>query len=291
MTATKRVSTPKRLKPKPEVLRELYLLSGNNCAIPDCNHVIIDHAGVAVGHVCHIEAAMPDGARFNKGQTNEERSALANLVLMCAGHHTQIDSKQHEKKWTVLKLRKIKADHEKKFKGLDNSLQQAFQNGYVDSTDSLSPTVATSFAEFERLLPESKLRASQESKRLKQISGFVKKLGNVPEDERKLMASIIRRAMKLNLHEGSVCVHVDDVKSVFGIGHSRIKSLCAALERHQVGSVDLAGTAKDEDEYHVILQEPSDYVTWAELVKFCEKSGRDLDDFMLRLNFGLLDQG
>jgi hypothetical protein len=40
-----------RLTPKPEVLRELYLLSGNNCAMPGCKNVIIDRAGVVVGHI------------------------------------------------------------------------------------------------------------------------------------------------------------------------------------------------------------------------------------------------
>ncbi len=244
---------------------------------------------MVAGHVCHIEAAMPDGARFNKDQTNEERRALANLVLMCAGHHAQIDSKKHESTWTVRKLKKIKAEHEKKFKGLDDSLQQAFQDSYVDSTDRLSPTSATSFAELERLLPECKLRSSQESRRLKQVSDFVRKLGNVPEDERKFMASVIRRATKLDLHEGTVCVHVDDVKSTFKIGHTKIKSLGAALGRYGVGSVDLAGSVNDEDEWHVILRDPSDYVAWADIVQFCDASRCDLDDFVLRLKFGLLD--
>jgi hypothetical protein len=64
-----------RLTPKPEVLRELYLLSGNNCAMPGCANSIIDSAGVVVGHICHIDAAMPDGARFIPDQTNEERHA------------------------------------------------------------------------------------------------------------------------------------------------------------------------------------------------------------------------
>ncbi len=85
-------------------------------------------------------------------------------------------------------------------------------------------------------------------------------------------------------------MHVDDVKSAFGIGLSRIKALGAALERYQVGAVDLAATANDEDEYHVILQDPSDFVTWVDIVEFCDKSGRDLDDFVLRLNFGLFDK-
>jgi hypothetical protein len=258
--------------------------------MPDCSNVIIDHAGVVVGHVCHIEAAMPDGARFNENQTNEERRAPTNLVLMCANHHAQIDSKKHEKTWTVSRLKRIKAGHENKFKGVGNSLQQAFQNGYVDSTSGLSPTPAASFVAMEQLLPDCKLSSSDEPRRRKQVGAYVKKLGNVPEDERKFMVSVIRRAMKLNLHDGRVCVHVDDIKSAFGIGHTRIKSLGAAPSRYGVGSVDLAGAANDEDEPHVMLEDPSDYVTWADIVQFCDKSGCDLDDFVLRLKFDLLDQ-
>lgn len=75
---------------------------------------------------------MPDGARFIPDQTNEERRAPSNLVLLCAGHHAQIDSKKHEKKWVAAALKKIKADHEKKFKGLDGSLRQAFQDAGQD---------------------------------------------------------------------------------------------------------------------------------------------------------------
>lgn len=284
--ATKKTSTAKRLTPKPEVLRELYLLSGNNCAMSDCDNVIIDHRGVVVGHVCHIEAAMPDGARFNSAQSNEDRRALGNLVLMCAGHHAQIDSKKHEATWPVSVLKKIKANHEKKFKGLDNSLKQAFDNGYVDSTDSLAPTVSTSFAELERLLPDTKLAATQAQQRSREVCDFVGKLSKVPEDERKFMASIIHRAMKLR-DDGRVCVHVNDVKSAFNIGHSRIKSLGDALERYGVGSVDLASVG-ERDEHHVMLYEPSDYLTWADIACFCEKSGHDLDEFLLRIKFSLL---
>jgi hypothetical protein len=181
-----------RLTPKPEVLRELYLLSGNNCAMPGCKNVIIDRAGVVVGHICHIEAAMPDGARFNPDQTNEERRALSNLVLICAGHHAQIDSKKHEKKWTLAAVRKIKADHEKKFKGLDDSLQQAFQSSFVDSTDALSPTNAESFAELERLVPHAKVRSDKKPERKAETDDFLKKMSLVPDEERRQAERIQR---------------------------------------------------------------------------------------------------
>ena len=289
MTGSKKVPKAKRLTPKPEVLRELYILSGNNCAMPDCNNVIIDHAGVVVGHVCHIEAAMPDGPRFNFNQTNDQRRALSNLVLMCAGHHAQIDSKKHEKKWTVAALQKIKAGHEKKFLGLDNSLQQAFKNSYVDSTDSLIPTLPESFSELERFLPDCKLRSDEEPKRRKQIGAFIQKLGRVPEDERKFMAGVIRRAIKLDTKSDTVCVHVDDIKGAFKMGHSKIKTIGDALQRYGVGSVDLAGTINDRDEPHVMLMDPSEYLTWFDIAQFCEASSHDIDDFVLRLKFGILD--
>jgi hypothetical protein len=275
-----------RLTPKPEVLRELYLLSGNNCAMPGCKNVIIDRAGVVVGHICHIEAAMSDGARFNPDQTNEERRALSNLVLICAGHHAQIDSKKHEKKWSLAAVRKIKADHEKKFKGLDDSLQQAFQNSFVDSTDALSPTNAESFAELERLLPHAKVKSDKKPERKAETDDFLKKMALVPDEERQFMVSLIRRAIKLRAT--SVSVDVDDVKNVFKIGYTKIKKIGEALDRYRVGSVDEVGT-RDGNRYHVMIQDPSDHLTWFEINEFCEVSGHDLDEFVLRLKFGLLD--
>jgi hypothetical protein len=275
-----------RLTPKPEVLRELYLLSGNNCAMPGCKNVIIDRAGVVVGHICHIEAAMPDGARFNPDQTNEERRALSNLVLICAGHHAQIDSEKHEKKWTLAAVRKIKADHEKKFKGLDDSLQQAFQSSFVDSTDALSPTNAESFAELERLVPHAKVRSDKKPERKAETDDFLKKMSLVPDEERQFMVTLIRRAVKLNA--SSVSVDVDDVRSAFKIGYTKIKKIGEALDRYRVGSVDEVGT-RDGNKYHVMIQDPSDHLTWFEINEFCDVSGHDLGDFVVRLKFGLLD--
>ena len=63
----------KRLKPTTKVLRELFMRSGNVCAMPGCDHVIIDNKGVMVGKICHIEAVSDLGPRFNIDMTNEER--------------------------------------------------------------------------------------------------------------------------------------------------------------------------------------------------------------------------
>ena len=47
----------KRLPPKPSTLRELYVLSGNLCANPGCETVLVNRKGTMVGEVCHIKAA------------------------------------------------------------------------------------------------------------------------------------------------------------------------------------------------------------------------------------------
>jgi hypothetical protein len=188
-----RKETPKRLTPKPEVLRELYLLSGNNCAMPNCKNVIIDSMGVVVGHICHIEAAMPDGPRFNADMSNNGRRALSNLVLMCAGHHLQIDSKKYEAKWPVAAVRKLKADHEARFKGLDGSLEQRFRSEFVDSTASLDPSEPKTYKRLEQLVPECKLAEEDAAKRAKQVKAFLKKARLVPQTERDFMLNVINR--------------------------------------------------------------------------------------------------
>ncbi len=58
------------MKPEKDKLRELYLKSGNQCAFPACNNLMMNKDGDFVVVVCHIEAAMPGGERFNKNKTN-----------------------------------------------------------------------------------------------------------------------------------------------------------------------------------------------------------------------------
>ncbi|MFN4042266.1 MAG: hypothetical protein ACK4I0_11445 [Brevundimonas sp.] len=278
---------PKRLTPTPEVMRELYLLSGNNCAMPDCDGLIIDAKGVVVGEVCHISSAMPDGARFDPQKTNEQRREVSNLILLCRGHHTQVDSKQRRKDYPVEVLTKIKREHEAKFKGLADALTHSFNTGYADSTDKLKPTDAKTYARLATILPEAALKGEDAARRKKQISAYVAKMKVVPDAERLFMLAIIKRALKLGKDE--MVVHVDDVKSALSVGHSRIKTMGDALSRYGVGDVDLYGTGRGTDEHHVGIRDPSDYLTWAEIAEFCDNTGVPLDDFVLRLKFGLLD--
>lgn len=107
------IETPKRLAPSKETLNLLFALSGNECAFPGCKHVLIDEENLFVAQVCHIEAAMPLGERFNELSDNEARRSPDNLVLLCYPHHIKTNNIS---KFPTLILRKLKADHEARFR-------------------------------------------------------------------------------------------------------------------------------------------------------------------------------
>ena len=60
-----------RLSPRAEVLRALFARSGNRCAFPGCNAVLVNERNQFVANVCHIEAAEEGGERFNPLQSDE----------------------------------------------------------------------------------------------------------------------------------------------------------------------------------------------------------------------------
>lgn len=90
-------------------IKLLFARSGNRCAFPKCRASMAVSETLA-GEVCHIKGARPGSARYDPGQTDAERHAYANLVLMCPTHHTVIDD--DEEAYTVERLCKVKAAHE-----------------------------------------------------------------------------------------------------------------------------------------------------------------------------------
>jgi len=93
-------------------IKKLFARSRNVCAFPDCSTRIVDPLSeTIVGEVCHIKARSPNGPRFDPTQTEEERYAYANLILLCAVHHRVIDD--DPAKFTVEQLQDIKEIHER----------------------------------------------------------------------------------------------------------------------------------------------------------------------------------
>jgi len=83
------------------------------------------------GEVCHINGVRPGSARYDASQTDVERHAYANLVLMCPTHHTVIDD--DEEAYTVERLGKIKATHEAQSAQIPDADAAAVAEAFIQS--------------------------------------------------------------------------------------------------------------------------------------------------------------
>lgn len=120
----------RRLEPLPETKRQLFLLSGNKCAFPGCEQILLDQFWHFIGEICHIEAANEGGERFNPNQTNEQRRAISNLVLMCPNHHGVTNNVSE---YPVSRMQEIKLSHERKaYSG--NGLTSSDAEIFIDAT-------------------------------------------------------------------------------------------------------------------------------------------------------------
>jgi len=98
------------LEPTRTTAKRLFALSRNRCAFPGCVLPIVEDSGTVTGIICHICGRKRGGPRFDPKQTDEQRHAYENLILMCARHSKVIDSEPRF--YTVAKLQQFKAEHE-----------------------------------------------------------------------------------------------------------------------------------------------------------------------------------
>src|SRR5579884_503343 len=97
-------------EPTEKTIKRLFALSGNICAYPRCQLPIVESAGTIIGDICHIKARHAGGPRFDLAQSEEDRHAFNNLILLCRNHHKVIDSEPDL--YTVDALAEMKLIHE-----------------------------------------------------------------------------------------------------------------------------------------------------------------------------------
>jgi hypothetical protein len=99
-------------QPSLATIKRLFAVSHNRCAFPKCRLPLVDDdSGKVTGRICHIKAQSEKGPRLDPTQTDDERQAFENLILMCPMHHDVIDDDTDS--YTVERLRNMKNAHEK----------------------------------------------------------------------------------------------------------------------------------------------------------------------------------
>ena len=78
---------------KPNTIKRLHTISGNQCAAPDCTRKLIARDGdTIVSKICHIEGASENGPRWNPSMDDDQRRHIDNLILLCDECHNIIDN-------------------------------------------------------------------------------------------------------------------------------------------------------------------------------------------------------
>jgi hypothetical protein len=112
----------------------LFARSGNKCAFPKCTSPMA-FDDTLTGEVCHIKGARPSSARYDPQQTDVERHAYNNLILMCPTHHTVIDD--DEEAYTVERLHKMKAEHEAHSAPVPDAQANTVAQSFVQSVSNI----------------------------------------------------------------------------------------------------------------------------------------------------------
>lgn len=171
----------KRLKPRTDTLRELYIFSGNMCAMPDCKKLLIDEYGTWIGEVAHIYAASNGGPRANSGLSSEDRRKADNLILVCSNCHTMIDS--DEARYSAEELRKIKKAHEEIYK---KGLEQAKLR---DCMDEYTTKLPDSLGAWGIMCSDEEYKDARKS-----LENVTDRLSKVPPDTRDFLAKCLKRS-------------------------------------------------------------------------------------------------
>lgn len=271
---------PQRLGIRREVLRRLYLHSGNRCAFPNCSDTMMDETGNFVGEICHIEAAKPGGERFNINMSDEDRRSFSNLLLMCHRHHVVTDD---EAIYTVAALREMKASHEEKYSQIEEKMSasitdQALEGEFVPAQN------------LGLILPEAGLELPS---LLTKFNEYGLRLRELPVSTRELLAIAARRATLKAEREhdragiGSLTVNPGEIHKATGLTGPEFQEHIRILDEHGLASVE-DGDGNGRFVFY-LYGHVGGWRIPEEIVHACRDKGIPLEDVYVALRFDRLD--
>jgi hypothetical protein len=277
----------KRLAPRGETLRELFLKSGNLCAFPGCGALMMDIDGTFIGQLCHIEAADEGGERFNPSMSNEERRSAANLMLMCYPHHQTTNDVA---KFPTELLRKFKADHEGRFSRADRAILETL----TDWTTLDRATKVQNLAKINRLLNWN-LCPSDLTESVTELNGYIEHLEKIPIEVRRFVGAVAQRAQRVGetraVESGmsGFKILASDLRGALKISASALREKTAELDAYNLGDSDQIETDVGAQPAIRIRSLQSGWPVWLDLAEYCALAPTSMSAFVDKLDFARLD--
>ncbi|WP_214803196.1 hypothetical protein [Exiguobacterium sp. ERU656] len=265
----------RRINPTSATLRELYILSGNKCAYPQCTHEIIDETGKLVAELCHIEAAMPGGERFNPEMTNKERAQSSNLLFLCHKHHKVTDDVDE---FSVAKMKDIKHQHENLFRNIMDDMLRTVE----DITQKQVLIKSKSFKRMNKVLNWN-LDNSDLKGTVTACNNNFEILKQLNKNTRLVFSVFIERSEFG--HQRSVLLSL--VQQSLNLSDYKMHDYIDILIQYDLISdpyiyENYRGYVSD-------IKDPDGWDMWGEIKKYCESIGVSLQEIIVDLDFEKLD--
>ena len=280
----------RRTAPDLETTRYLYLHSGNQCAFPECENVLMNYKAQWVGQICHIEAASPGGERFNPNLSLRERAQRENLVLFCHEHHIETNDVDE---FPAERLRQIKADHEQRFAAplpvSDEVLERAVQNIIAASIDDVTDRVVLHLPEsMEAFSAGMDYRESSEERliSLTKLTPTLEALRRLPVDTRAVFAILLDRVAPGERTE----LPLFELEQVTRLSVAEMEPHVALLERYGLAGRDEEYFEDRPSYFKLIAYEIDGWEFWRDFRTFCHNRGLSAKEIINELQFDVLDE-
>ncbi|MFD8615314.1 hypothetical protein ACFV09_41615 [Streptomyces sp. NPDC059631] len=269
-----------RLEPRTEVSRELWLLSGNECAFPQCHKRLLNEHDDWQGEIAHIHGVKDTSARYSERMSAEDKRAVENLLLLCPEHHGKVDGQNGRNFYSVRDLQEMKRKHESRFRRALTQVEQEI--GDLTVTNVVVPcTTLAGIApadwtqeDVDYFLPK-----------VNELADIVRGL---TQPSRQLLAWRVAQVLPVGIAE---------VADRMGQSRERIMELVEQLSRFRLAAIE-----EDEWPYTLVLLTawrsdgvgPELFADWPEFWDelrsyMADRTGACLEDVIVGLDFSLLD--
>lgn len=277
----------KRLSPLKDTLRQLYVLSGNQCAYPGCLRPMFNSDGNFVGQICHIEAAMPGGERFNPNMSNEERREFENLMLMCYEHHIETDK---EDEYSVDDMIDMKYEHERIYSDVDGFVDQ-MQSSVVDVTSRVTGTKVNSLESLYKELYGKDDRDSEDiDADVSAFNSVITEFARLSPEAKSVFAISLSRAKYERGFSGrsteNIYISPYEMERVTRIEPSELRTIFYELEESDFMCFD---DLDNVGHVFLICFPKYDINFWEMIKRFCKQKGLDVESIVQHMKYSILD--
>ncbi|MGW0670666.1 hypothetical protein [Streptomyces sp. NPDC002746] len=267
-----------RMEPLGQVARELWILSGNECAFDPCTERLICEDGAFIGEVAHIHGVEPSSPRHESALDRQALRAVDNLMLLCPKHHTRIDHVNSRSKYPAPMLRRMKRKHEDRFRAAAAYIEAQF----TDHTRAATVHYATTLDALHAAIGVDKLTPDEKHDDVAMVNTIADKLAELTLPARSLLSFLVQADAVLGIAE---------VSRRTRRSQSEISSTMEELDRLGYAYLE---REPDEDEPRGALKlyahdSFDGWQFWNDLRTFLDEHPEHITRVIVDLEFNLLD--